>query len=128
MGSNLEPETAVCEEAFGAALDDDLNISAALGVVFDFVRDTNRSLDKGEVGAEGARKALDLLDRLDAVTGVLAPPADDAAPPDIMALVNERQQARRDKDFARSDAIRAELVQQGWTVEDTADGPRVKRQ
>ena len=128
QGSGLEQETAACEDAFGNALDDDLNISAALGVVFDFVRDTNKAVDRGEVGAEGAQRALALLDRLDAVTGVFAPPADDVAPQEVLALVRERQQARRDKNFARSDAIRAELAEQGWVIEDTPDGPRVKRQ
>jgi cysteinyl-tRNA synthetase len=128
QGSSLEQETAACEDAFGNALDDDLNISAALGVVFDFVRDTNKAVDRGEVGAEGAQRALALLDRLDAVTGVFAPPADDVAPQEVLALVRERQQARRDKNFARSDSIRAELAEQGWVIEDTPDGPRVKRQ
>jgi cysteinyl-tRNA synthetase len=51
----------------------------------------------------------------------------DTAPPEILRLVKERQQARRGKDFARADAIRETLSQQGWTIEDTPDGPRVKR-
>ena len=127
-GSALEKETAACEEAFGNALDDDLNISAALGAVFDFVRDTNKSIDRNEVGGEGAQRALAMLDRLNAVTGVFAPPIESGVPQEVMDLVKERQQARRDKDFSRSDAIRGELTRKGWVVEDTPDGPRVKRQ
>jgi cysteinyl-tRNA synthetase len=127
-GSNLEKEAAACEEAFGNALDDDLNISAALGAVFDFIRDTNKSLDRNEVGGEGAQRALAMLDRLNAVTGVFAPPTEPEVPQEVMGLVKERQQARRDKDFARADDIRGELTRKGWVVEDTPDGPRVKRQ
>jgi cysteinyl-tRNA synthetase len=127
-GSALEQETAACEEAFGAALDDDLNISAALGVIFDFIRETNKALDRNDVSAEGAKRALDLLNRLNEVTGLFAPPADDSVPEEVMSLVQERQQARREKNFTRSDEIRMELTRLGWVVEDTPDGPRVKRQ
>ncbi len=127
-GSGLEKETAACEEAFGNALDDDLNISAALGAVFDFIRDTNKSIDRNEVGIDGAKRALAMLDRLNEVTGIFAPPVESEVPQEVTDLVRERQQARRDKNFARSDAIRAELAEQGWVIEDTADGPRVKRQ
>ena len=127
-GSDLEKETVACEEAFGNALDDDLNISAALGAVFDFIRDTNKSIDRNEVGGEGAQRALAMLDRLNAVTGVFAPPTEPEVPQEVIDLVKERQQARRDKDFARADVIRGELTRKGWVVEDTPDGPRVKRQ
>lgn len=126
-GTGLEQETAACEEAFGQALDDDLNISAALGAVFDFIRDTNRIIDRNELSAEGARRAEALLDRLDAVTGIFPPLPGDGVPREILALVQERQQARRAKDFARADVLRNGLAQQGWVIEDTADGPRVKR-
>jgi cysteinyl-tRNA synthetase len=126
-GSDLTAECAACEEAFAAAMDDDLNISGALGAVFDFVRDVNKLLDQGAVGTEGAAKARALLDRLDNVTGVLAPPEEDAVPADVLDRVMARQQARRAKDFARSDQLRDELLAEGWIIEDTADGPRVKR-
>jgi cysteinyl-tRNA synthetase len=49
------------------------------------------------------------------------------APQAILSLVLERQDARRAKDFARADTIRDELAAEGWVIEDTADGPRVKR-
>lgn len=116
-----------CEQDFIAAMDDDLNISGALGVVFDFVRDTNRLADDGRLGQDGAAQALALLDRLDQVTGLFAPPLETEAPQEILDKVAERQQARRSKDFKRADALRDELAAAGWILEDTADGPRVKR-
>jgi len=150
-GAALENETAACEKAFGEALDDDLNISAALATVFDFIRATNKGIDAGEIGAQGAKNASAMLDRLNAVTNLFAPrlsltlnvadlhqaqqttgdlalgAAKTTVPQDVVDLTLERQRARREKDFARADAIRDQLAQQGWAIEDTPDGPRVKR-
>jgi len=125
--ANAQEAIVACEQAFGAALDDDLNISAALGVVFDFIRDVNRLIDDGALGAEGARDAGRLLDRLDAVTGLFSDPAGDPVPQAILDLVHERQRARRAKDFARADALRDQVAAEGFVIEDTPDGPRVKR-
>jgi len=126
-GSDLAKEVSACETAFGQALDDDLNISAGLAAVFDFLREANALMDKNEVGAEGARNAEALLERLDAVAGLFPPLEEDAVPQEILDLVQERQQARRDKDFARADTIRDTLAAQGWSVKDTPDGPRISR-
>lgn len=126
-GDNLAAECAACEQGFIDAMDDDLNISGALGEVFEFVRAVNKRIDAGEVGVEGGQKALALLDRLDAVTGIFAPKAEEGAPQAVLDLVIERQQARRAKNFARSDEIRDQLLAEGWVIEDTSDGPRVKR-
>ncbi len=127
-GEALQPECTACEEEFIKAMDDDLNISGALGAVFEFVRAVNKALDEGRAGAEGAKNALALLDRLNEVTGLFGD-ADGAeeAPEAIIALVNQRQQARRDKDFALADEIRDRLAAEGWVIEDTPDGARVKR-
>ncbi|MFP6584407.1 MAG: cysteine--tRNA ligase [Candidatus Hydrogenedentota bacterium] len=125
-GSDLAEATNTCETAFGAALDDDLNISGALASVFDLIRTANKHLDNDEVSASGAQATLDLLDRLDAVVGVLGDAPAENTPQEILDLVQERQDARRAKDFARSDAIRDELAEKGWILEDTPDGPRVK--
>ncbi len=126
-GDVLEQECADCEAAFTAEMDDDLNISGALGAVFNFVRDVNRKADEGLVGAAGGANALALLDRLDRVTGVFAPRDDEAVPPEVLEQAMRRQEARRSKDFAAADAIRDALSAQGWIIEDTPDGPRVKR-
>ncbi len=126
-GGGLKELCAPCEEAFVHAMDDDLNISGAIGAVFDFIRLANKRLDEGAVGAEGAAHALALMDALDAVTGIFSPRGGEAVPQSVLDRVGERQQARRDKDFARSDALRDALLAEGWVVEDTPEGPRVKR-
>ena len=120
-------ETQACEEAFASHLDDDLNISGALGVLFEFVRETNKRIDHSEMSPEGAAAVLAMLDRLDTITGLFPAVAEETIPQEVLDLVAERQQARRDKDFAKADAARNTLTQIGWIIEDTPDGPRVKR-
>jgi len=126
-GDDLSGPISACEQGFTAAMDDDLNISGALGEVFDFIREVNKLLDQESASKAGAEAALALLDRLDAVTGIFGDGEAAEAPQEILDQVQARQEARRAKDFATSDAIRDELLAAGWVIEDTADGPRVKR-
>jgi cysteinyl-tRNA synthetase len=126
-GEDLGAACGRCREAFIFAMDDDLNISGAIGAVFDFVREVNKLLDEEKLGAAAAGEALALLDDLDRVTGIFAPLGDVVVPEEVLAQVQARQEARRNKDFATSDSIRDALLAAGWTIEDTADGPRVKR-
>jgi cysteinyl-tRNA synthetase len=125
-GESLEQQIAACETAFGEALDDDLNISAALAAVFDFIRDVNRLIDENKLSKSGAEQAHALLDRLNEVV-CLFDRAIDEVPGDIWTLVLARQDARRAKDYAKSDELRAALAARGWTVKDTAEGPQVTR-
>ncbi len=114
--------------AFAAALDDDLNISGAWGVVFEWVREMNRRLAAGAFPAAEAAAAVAAWEKIDAVLGVGAPAETGAgAPPPITALLEARQEARKAKDFKRSDAIREELKAKGWVIEDTPKGPRLKK-
>jgi cysteinyl-tRNA synthetase len=126
-GDTLEAECAACERDFAEAMDDDLNISGALAAVFDLIREVNRKIDGGGVSETGTRQVLTLLDRLDSVTGLFGGQAAGETPQDILDLVLARQEARRAKDFARADALRDQLAAAGWILEDTPDGPRVKR-
>jgi cysteinyl-tRNA synthetase len=127
-GPDLADLCEKCRVQFEAEMDNDLNISGALGAVFNFVRDVNKALDERAAGAAGAANALALLDQLDAVTGIFRPGAeDDEAPAEIMDKVLARQQARRDRNFAESDRLRDEVLAAGWVIEDTPKGPRVKK-
>jgi cysteinyl-tRNA synthetase len=111
---------------FSAALDDDLNISAAWGVVFEWVRDTNRRLAENSLGAAEAAAALLAWNAIDSVLGVGAP-AGVEVPAELRALLEARQTARKSKDFRRADAIRDELKAKGWIIEDTPKGPKLKK-
>jgi cysteinyl-tRNA synthetase len=107
---------------FDSALDDDLNISGALGVLFEFIREAN----KRTISTDEAAGILTAWQRFDAVLG-FGMPVKSEVPADVQVLVEERQTARRAKDFKRSDEIRDQLTKLGWVIEDTAQGPRAKR-
>jgi cysteinyl-tRNA synthetase len=111
---------------FRAALEEDLNVSAAWAAVFDWVRDMNRQLAEGGVTPEAAASAMAAWKTVDLVLGIGAA-KEVSVPGDVLALVEARQAARRAKDFLRGDAIRDELKAKGWAVEDTAKGPRAKK-
>jgi len=123
--TTAEPAAPVIEK-FISALDDDLNVSSAWGVVFDWVRDCNRRLADDSMDASTAAAELAAWERIDTVLGVGK--AEEEAPAEFIALLEERAAARKAKDFARADAIRDELAAQGWVIEDTPNGARLKRQ
>jgi cysteinyl-tRNA synthetase len=119
-------------------MDDDLNTPNALAVVFPFVREVNAFLDRSSAFGEGVSSeelasARHALDRMDAVLGVIqlaearASDVDEEMVRWIEAKLMERTAARAARDFARADAIRAELGERGIIVEDTAQGVRWKR-
>jgi len=111
---------------FSAALDDDLNISAAWGTVFEWVRETNHRLAENSLSAAEATAALTAWNKIDSVLGVGATIGFEI-PAEMNLLLEARQAARKAKDFKRADAIRDELKAKGWAIEDTAKGQRLKR-
>jgi cysteinyl-tRNA synthetase len=113
-------------EGFGAALDDDLNISAALATLFDLVRDVNRRIEARSLSSADAATVLACLRELDTVLGVLPDPVIDVDPA-VLALLDDRVAARAARDWAGSDRLRDELAALGIIVEDTRDGQRWRR-
>lgn len=111
---------------FEKSLDDDLNISGALGALFDFTRDINKLLMTNAVSKEDAKKALKVLEDIDQVLGFLKYEKGELDS-DIDALVKQREEARAAKDFATSDKIRDDLKEKGIILEDTPQGIRWKR-
>ena len=114
-------------EAFGAALDDDLNVSAALAVVFDLVRDVNRRIERRALSTADAERTLEALHDLDRVLAILPDAEEEELEPAVAALLDARSAARAARDFAASDRLRDELAALGVTVEDTRDGQRWRR-
>ncbi len=112
--------------AFEAALDDDLNTPEAMASIFTLVKRANALIDAGELGGDGAASLLDALRRINTVLGVLRFEKE-ALPPDLAALVERRDAARRSRDYAESDRIRKVLLARGIVVEDTPSGTKWKR-
>jgi cysteinyl-tRNA synthetase len=111
------------ESRFFEALADDFNTPAARAALFDWISEGNRRLDAGERLGRGA--VGDML-RMFGLENLLA--TDDAADPEAKRLLAEREAARAARDFATADARRDELAARGWTVRDTAEGPKLVRQ
>jgi cysteinyl-tRNA synthetase len=118
----LGPVLAGARDAFKAAMDDDLNVSGALAAVMDLVRESNRRIDARSLSTPDARRAAAALRDLDSVLGVISLP--DALPEGAAALLEQRAQARANREWAKSDELRDALAALGVTVEDTRDGQR----
>ena len=109
---------------FEEALDDDLNISAALGFLFETIRETNRAMDRNELDAASAKAWLDWWKRINKVLDLeteneIPPPAE------VAQLAKDRENARRAKDWKKSDELRDRISARGWEVRDTKDGQKL---
>ena len=122
----LAEALATARDGFGAALDDDLNVSAGLAAVFDLVRELNRRIEGRSMSTADSARALALLRDLDGVLGVLSDGASEVDA-EVETLLEARASARSARDFAASDRLRDELAGLGIPVEDTRDGQRWRR-
>ena len=111
--------------AFLDALDDDLNISAALGALFETIRASNRLLAEGRLTPGQARTLCGWRSAVDSVLAIGA--SEEDVPAEIRALLEARAAARAAKDWARSDSLRDEILAAGWQLKDTKDGQKVSR-
>ena len=110
---------------FEDALDDDLNISEALGFLFETIRDTNRAMDRNELDASSANAWLNWWKRVNAVLHLEMETFE--LPSEVAKLADERAQARLAKDFRKSDELRDQLNALGWEARDTRDGQKITR-
>ncbi|MEY2504669.1 MAG: cysteinyl-tRNA synthetase [Verrucomicrobiota bacterium] len=125
---NVERPTPNAQRPMGDfenALDDDLNISGALGVLFESIRKTNRLLDEETFSSSAAQEWLQWWARIDRVLGLTGTKS--GLPDEIIALAEARVQARLAKDWRKSDELRDELAARGWEARDTKDGQKIAR-
>lgn len=109
------------------AMDDDLNTSVALASLHNFIREINSIVSEERLLADDREKVLDVIGRYDSVLGVFGNEEDENLDSEIERLIEERQAARRGRDFARADQIRDALLAKGIVLEDTKDGVRWKK-
>ncbi len=108
-------------DRFEAAMDEDLNVSAALAALFDCIREGNAVMDAQLMDPADAAAVRGLFRRWDGALGVLEKPAE-AVPAGVQTILDRRQAARAAKDWKRSDALRDEIAALGWIVKDTPKG------
>ena len=123
-----ETLTTKADEArakFCKAMDDDLNTPDALAAVFDLVKEINTlSAASSKAALEAAAKAFD---EITGVLGLMYNRKKDEVPAEVTELVEKRAAAKKAKDWAAADAIRAQLTEMGWAVKDTAQGPQLSK-
>jgi len=112
---------------FEEGMDDDFNTSIALAAIHNLSREVNTALARKQVKEENKKELLQLLTRFDSVLNVLGDQHTEMLDTEVQAMIDERQEARRRRDFGRADEIRIELANRGIILEDTKDGVRWKR-
>lgn len=114
------------QEKFEAAMDDDLNTPAALSILYEMISEINKITIANSLSSEDANKILSFWKKINSVFGlVLSGQAE--IPEEIKDLVQKREDARKGKDFKKSDDLRAIIEKKGYILEDTKDGTSIKQ-
>jgi len=109
-------------EGFSEEMDNDLNISGALAKIFELVKEVNRL----ELSKKDASRVRDAMMRFDKVLGILEKEKIEI-PEDVLKLVEEREKARKAKDFRAADSARDKVMKLGFSIDDTPDGPKLRK-
>jgi cysteinyl-tRNA synthetase len=128
LAAPLKEAVARARADFEAGLDDDLNTSQALASIFDLIRECNIALDREQLQEDNRAEILQWFSEVDSRLAII-PPVEERVEPDteIEALVAQRNEARRSRNFAESDRIRKELLDRGILIEDTREGTKWRR-
>lgn len=111
---------------FTKAMDDDLNISGGLAVIFDFIKEINKQIDNKNINIENSNIYLECLKKFDEVLGIMKFDSDNI-PSEIIELADERLIARKEKNWEKSDILREKIKSMGFEILDEKDGYRLKK-
>ena len=121
---NIDELINEAKAAFSVKMDDDLNISEALAVVFEFISDIN----KLRLSKKDAEKVIKFMAQIDSIFGVIEfTKKEDKVSKDVQKLIDEREEARKNKDYKKADEIRDELKKKGIELIDSKDGVRWRK-
>ena len=115
----------VLVKKFEDAMEDDFNTADAVSAIFEIVRESNSTVK--DFSADYAKKVLKVLEDLCSVLGIETTKEEEILDEEIEKLIEERQAARKNKDFARADEIRDQLLEQGIVLKDTREGVKWSR-
>ena len=114
------------QERFENAMDDDLNTPLALSILYELITETNKKISENSLSSKDAANILAFWKKINSILGlVLSGQAE--IPEEIKRLVKEREEARKGKDFKKSDDLRSLIENKGYVLEDTKDGPVIKQ-
>jgi cysteinyl-tRNA synthetase len=133
-GDQLKEAAEKARERFIAAMDDDFNSAGAIGQLFDLIKSYNVLLDENGPTLSQDRDALEavqrVLEEFDSILGLFRdgfPKGVEEIPAEILSMLEERQNARKNKDFQRADELRDAIIDAGYIIEDTPQGARVRK-
>jgi cysteinyl-tRNA synthetase len=116
------------QKDFYKELDDDFNTPKALAVMFEFIKSSNQLIDEGKITKKEGEEIFKFFEKLDKIFGIIDfKKIKISFPTEINKLVQEREKARKEKNWQEADRIRAQAGRAGWAIEDTATGPIVKK-
>ncbi len=126
LSANCDKTGALPESynSFEKALDDDLNTPEALAIFFEWLRNTNSQIDEDSLKDKAVVSAVNFVEKFNSVFDLLIEKS--AIPTKIKDLVKEREEARKEKNWAKADLIRDQILGMGWVLEDLADGFKIK--
>lgn len=110
---------------FWKELKDDFNTPQAFAVLFELIKEANKFIDNHSLSQADAQRLIDFIGQVNDIFGIL--PGEQTAPAEVMVLVAEREKARARGDFEQADDLRVQIEKLGWSVKDTADGPRLMK-
>ncbi len=125
---NIQKSIKLAKTKFENALDDDLDITKALNALFEFEKQINRAIDAGALSRNNAKEIIDFLHGVDSVLGVMKFESEKIElGAEVEKLIEERENARKQKNFARADELRNKLAQMGYAIDDTPEGAKARK-
>lgn len=127
-GGEINALLEKAEKEFAHGLSDDLNISYSLASLFDLVREVNGLIDQKKMDQKDAEATLKLLEKFNQVLGLLNFQAENVSiPQEVQSLFEQRLEARQAKNWAHADTLRQQILDNGYIIEDSPQGARLKK-